>query len=113
MYMFPKLESLKQKGYYPDAILDIGAHHGHWSNNMKSIYNNCPYYLFEGINYPELTHFKNRSPNTNVYNVVLNDKIDKVNWYQMKNTGDSIFREKTQHFTNCEIIVVDTIDLYR
>ena len=44
-------------------------------------------------------------------NVLLNDKIEEVNWYQMKNTGDSIFREKTYHFTNCEIIKRHTIDL--
>ena len=29
----------------------------------------------------------------------------------MKNTGDSIFREKTHHFKNCEIIKRETIDL--
>ena len=41
----------------------------------------------------------------------MNDKIEQVDWYQMKNTGDSIFREKTYHFANCEIIKRETIDL--
>jgi hypothetical protein len=41
----------------------------------------------------------------------LNDTVDEVNWYQMKNTGDSIFREKTHHFKDCQIIKRQTIDL--
>jgi len=108
--MFDKINILKEKGYFPDTILDIGAHHGNWTNSMKQIYNNSKYYLFEGIDYSELNRFQN-DDNVNVYNVILNDKIDTVNWYQMKNTGDSIFKEKTYHFNNCQVIKRDTIDL--
>lgn len=108
--MFDKIFILKQKGYFPDTILDIGAHHGNWTFVMKQIYNDSKYYLFEAIDYLELNRFNNDS-NVNVYNVLLNDKIEKVNWYQMKNTGDSFFREKTHHFKNCEIIKRETIDL--
>lgn len=108
--MFDKINILKQKGYYPNVILDIGAHHGNWTNTMRQIYNNAKYYLFEAIDYPELNRF-HFFTNIKVYNVLLNDKKEEVNWYQMKNTGDSIFREKTHHFANCEVIKRETIDL--
>ena len=108
--MFNKISILKQKGYYPDTILDIGAHHGNWTNDMKQIYNDSNYYLFEAIDYSELNRFQNDN-NVKVYTILLNDKIEEVNWYQMKNTGDSMFLEKTNHFTNCEIIKRETIDL--
>ena len=101
--MFHKLLHLKNMGYSPDTILDIGAHHGNWTRTMKQIFE-CDYYLFEAIDYPQLGTDK-------VYKVVLSDKIAEVDWYQMKNTGDSVFREKTQHFKNCEIIKRQTIDL--
>ena len=52
--MFDNINIIKEKGYYPDTILDIGAHHGHWTNSMKQIYDNSKYYLFEAIDYPEL-----------------------------------------------------------
>ena len=71
--MFDKINVLKQKGYSPDTILDIGAHHGNWTNSMRQIYNS-KYYLFEAINYPELSRFKN-IPSIKTYNVLLNDKI--------------------------------------
>ena len=108
--MFNRLYHLKLKGYYPDTILDIGAHHGNWTGDMKNIYNDSKYYLFEAIDYSELNRFNNDN-NVKVYNILLNDKIEEVNWYQMKNTGDSIFREKSSSFDNCEIIKRQTIDL--
>ena len=108
--MFDRIEILKEKGYFPDTILDIGAHHGNWTNSMKQIYNDSKYYLFEAIDYSELHQFNNDN-NVKVCNILLNDKIEDVNWYQMKNTGDSIFKEKTHHFNNCEIIKRRTIDL--
>jgi len=108
--MFDKLSILAKKGYYPDTILDIGAHHGNWTKSMKYIFPGSKYYLFEAIEYPELNQFRSQSDIT-VYNVLLNDKIDQVDWFQMKNTGDSIFREKTHNFTNCEVIKRESIDL--
>ena len=131
MQCLKKLHILKQKGYYPDTILDIGAHHGNWTHFIKQIYGDSKYYLFEAIDYLELTRYNgdskyylfeaidyleltryNGDNNVKVFNVLLNDKKEEVNWYQMKNTGDSIFREKTFHFKNCEIIKRDTVDLH-
>ena len=108
--MFDKLAILRIKGYYPDTILDIGAHHGNWTIDMKRIFNESSYHLFEGIDYHELNRFNNHD-NIKIHNVILNDKIEQVPWYQMKNTGDSMFREKTHHFVKCEVIIRETIDL--
>lgn len=108
--MFDKLTDLKNKGYSPDTILDIGAHHGNWTISMKNIYPSCKYYLFEAINYYELTRF-NGSTDITIYNAILNEKASEVDWYQMRNTGDSFFRERTHNFANCDIIKRQTIDL--
>ena len=107
--MFDKIELLKKKSYYPDTILDIGAYHGNWTSSMEQIYTNCKYYLFEAIDYPELNKFN--KTDIKVFNLLLNDKIEHVNWYQMCNTGDSMFKEKTKHFENCTSIKRKTIDL--
>ena len=96
--MFDYFEKLKHEGYYPDAILDIGACRGTWTNNMLNIYPDLNYYLFEGINYSELNIFQN-NPNISVFNVLLNDKEEEVDWYEEKNTGDSFFKEKTKYFS--------------
>ena len=108
--MFKHLAKLKDMEYYPDAILDIGAHIGNWTKSMLSIYPNSKYYLFEGINYKQLNKFQN-NPNIYVINELLNDKIEEVDWYEEKNSGDSFFKEKTKWFLNTKPIKRKTIDL--
>ena len=68
--MFDKINIIKQKGYSPDVILDIGAHHGNWTNSMLQIFNQSKYYLFEAIDYPELNQFKNNDC-IKVFNILI------------------------------------------
>lgn len=109
--MFQKLSILKQKKYNPAVILDIGAHHGYWTESMMQIYPKSKYYLFEGIDYTELNKFNNVQ-NVMVYkNILLNDKIEEVDWYEGRNTGDSFFKEKTRYYANTNPTKRKTIDL--
>ena len=108
--MFERINILKNKGYFPDTILDIGACYGNFTNSLKQIYNDSKYYLFEANDHLELNQFKNDN-NVKIYNILLNDKIEEINWYQKKTTGDSMFKEKTYNFDDCAIIKRVTIDL--
>jgi len=98
--MFNSIQRLRHIGFLPDTIIDIGAHHGNWTLSCCQIYPESKYYLFEPILYDELNKFKNNNQFT-VKNVILNENETDVDWFEMRNTGDSIFREKTKHFTNC------------
>ena len=108
--MFDRINILKQKGYRPDTIIDIGAHKGDWTNTMLNIYNDCKYYLFEANNYNELNQFNNNI-NISINNVLLYDKMEQVNWYDINCLGDSIFKELSHHFVNCEPVKRMAIDL--
>jgi hypothetical protein len=57
--MFDGIRRLRDKGYFPDTILDIGAYHGNWTRDAKGLYADCEYHLFEAIDYPELKRFDN------------------------------------------------------
>lgn len=93
--MFQCINRLKHNGYKPHAILDIGAYKGLWTEECKKIYSDSQYFLFEPIEYPELKKYNN------VFNVILNDSCKEVEWYQGKNTGDSMFRELTTFYKDC------------
>lgn len=108
--MFHRLQKLKEKGYSPSIIFDIGAHHGNWTKDMLKIFANPKYYLFEAIQYSELNQHSGH-PNIQVFNTILNDTSKEVDWYEMKNTGDSMFREKTHFFNNCNVVKRPSIDL--
>ena len=97
--MIDMIFSLKQIGYAPNLILDIGAYKGTWTRDCLRIFNNCKYKLFEPINYPELKSIENE--NIKYYNVLLNDSVSEVDWYEGRNTGDSMFCEKSKHFSSC------------
>jgi FkbM family methyltransferase len=96
--MFHCVNRLKINGYKPHVVLDIGAHRGFWTDECKKIYPDSDYFLFEPIDYPELKNHKN------VFNVVLDKKEGEVDWYEMKNTGDSMYKEQTIHFSDCKPI---------
>ena len=108
--MFDKIDKLKQKMYFPDLILDIGAHHGNWTKECLKIYPKSRYILFEPIDYPELNNSRGH-PNIRVFNTLLNEINTEVDWYEMKNTGDSMFKEKSKHFTNCPSVKKNSITL--
>jgi len=101
--MFSAINRIKTHGYVPYVIFDIGAHHGHWTHSCSQIFNTSSYYLFEAIPYSELyQNIRNlNNPNVKLYNVILNETDSWVDWFEMRNTGDSMFQELTKHFDNC------------
>ncbi len=98
-------------GYVPQTIFDIGAHHGTWTTDCKRVYPRASYHLVEAIDYPELNVISDSF--TKVYNYILNDTVKEVEWYEMCNTGDSMFKELNKPFKDCEPILRDstTLDL--
>ena len=102
------LNRLKKLGFNPSSILDIGAHHGFWSLSSMYVYPKADYTLIEPIKYKELEHHCSQLPNFNLKNLLLLNTTKKVDWYEKKNTGDSIFKEKTNHFADCEPLKKET-----
>lgn len=103
--MFNHLLKLKDLGYYPDIIFDIGAYKGLWTREMMKIFG-CDYYLFEPIEYKELKEIETEFPvqKIEVFNELLYAKETTIDFYQKKNTGDSIYKENTKIFNDCEVI---------
>jgi len=110
--MFHSIRKLKEHGYTPKVIFDIGAHHGLWTDECLKIFPNQTYHLFEAIDYSmELSRFDGIN-NINVNcGYILDAEERDVKWYQMKNTGDSMFKEKTECFENCQVIMRRTYTL--
>jgi len=105
--MFNRINVIRNKGYIPDLIFDIGAEKGSWTRNMIYIYPNAKYVMCEAIPYDELNDFKNMI----VIKELLFDSEKEVDWYEMRNTGDSIFKELTHHFKDCLPVKRKTITI--
>jgi len=99
--MISFLQRLKNVNFIPNKVLDIGAEKGTWTESSLKIFNSCTYTLIEPIAYSELNKFKSYLDKFTVINTILNNYDGEVDWYEMKNTGDSINKERTHHFNNC------------
>ena len=95
------LTNLKIKGFYPNNILDIGCHKGTWTQEVLKVFHKSNYILFDAITYIEIQELLNTYNNIQYYNELLGEKEDEVIWYQKKNSGDSIFKERTNIYSEC------------
>lgn len=109
--MFKKLAIIKELGYNPSSILDIGAYYGNWTVEMKNLYPESKYYLFEANSYEELDKLKEDKNNIIYQNTILNNKVEEIEWYENKTTGDSFLREKTVLYTDTKPQKRESIDL--
>ena len=105
------LKKLKSFGFEPINILDIGANKGKWSLLVKKkVFPLANYTLIEAIDYDELSSINNFANMTSMI-VLLDEKVGKVIWNEMRNTGDSIYKENTSYFDDCKKIERDTTTL--
>jgi FkbM family methyltransferase len=90
-------------GFNPKSILDLGAYHGNWSKKVRNIFPEAEFFMIDAIDYNELA-------NCGIpYKIsVLYSEKTRVPWYEKRNTGDSIFKENTNHFTNVVETYKDT-----
>jgi FkbM family methyltransferase len=86
-------------GFSPKTILDIGAYKGHWTLNAKRFFPQAKFFMVEAIEYEELKYM-----GETCFFALLKDKIEEVDWYEERNTGDSIYKEKTKFFKNTKPI---------
>ena len=106
------LKKLKSFGFDPKNILDIGANKGKWSIEVrKKVFPNAEYILIEAIDYEELKKISAKNHNISFLNLLLYDVEHNVTWYEKRNTGDSIYKENTSYFKDCEEIEKKTTTL--
>jgi FkbM family methyltransferase len=86
---------LKQIGFAPTSVLDIGAFHGDWTRYTRSIFPNASYTMIEANNHPQLM-----SVNATLIRELVSSSVGPVQWWSNGGTGDSILREKTHHYAS-------------
>lgn len=97
-----RLNLLKSHGFNPKFILDIGACIGEWAIMAKKIFHNSDILMFEPNDKNEEKLKKTGYP----YRLsLIGNKSKEVEYYAIKefpgvyNTGNSMFKEKTIHFS--------------
>tara|TARA_Y100000361_G_scaffold118134_1_gene109422 strand:- start:11153 stop:12805 length:1653 start_codon:yes stop_codon:yes gene_type:complete len=103
--------NIKNLGYEFKNILDIGAYKGDWTKIMKTVFPNSSYTLIEPNKHAEIIELEQNDPNVSLFHNALSDKVDTAIWYSQNSTGDSIFKERTACFDNCNTNSIQTTTL--
>jgi FkbM family methyltransferase len=97
-----------QNFFEPKKILDIGANHGQFYNDIKKIFPNAYYLLVEGNEHCER---QLQTMNVDYKIALLSDKIKKVKFFIRKEeptcTGNSIYREKSSFYEDDNDVIVE------
>ena len=116
------LYQLKQRGFYPEIILDVGAFNGNWTKDCRKIFNNSQYYLIEPQDRlkSELERMENQKI---IYkNLLLGRQDDAIVDFYISGTSSSILkfdsstpvkRKTTSMDTLCKNINISKIDLLK
>ena len=96
---------LKQRGFYPSNILDIGCFEGLWTKKIMKIFQHSRYFLFDANKENEkfLNNIIKQFPNVSYKIKLLSNEEKKYKFYKMK-SGSSIFEEKTDFPRTSEFI---------
>lgn len=92
------INSLKNRGYIPDNIFDIGCFHGLWSKEISKIFTTSNFFLYDANDdnesYLKLLNLENKKF---IYKFKLfSDDQKDYKFYKMF-SGSSIFEEKSLH----------------
>jgi FkbM family methyltransferase len=94
-FHFDRLSFLKEKGFEPNVIYDIGAYQGLWSAKIKELFPKSQFFLFEAN---ENNAFFLKSQPFPYFFALLGDKDKTVSFYSNNSTGDSVFCEQTVYY---------------
>ena len=94
----PMLKRMRSAGIVLRHVLDIGACHGTWTREARRVFPEATYDMIEPIEYTELAELARGEPKLRVHHCLLFSKAADVEWHERRNTGDSIFRERTAHY---------------
>ena len=91
-----------------DVIYDIGAHKGRWTKWHKKILKNKRFILFEANE----THRKKLEKiSSDVFIQVLSDEDKQLKFFRKGGTGDSVYLENTDHYTDSfDVVSAKKID---
>lgn len=91
------LGHLKDRGFEPKVIYDIGSSILHWVTQAKRVWPEARFICFDGTSEIEFLYAEN---NLEYYNVVLSNEVKNLRWYENQASpgGNSYYREQMGNY---------------
>ena len=106
------MNSLKNRGFYPSNIFDIGCFQGLWSKQILGVFSKSNFFLFDADSQNEksLKKLKNNHSNLHYKIKLLSDDIKEYKFFKMQ-SGSSIYEEQTDYPRDIVYINSSTLSL--
>ena len=86
---------LRSLGWSPRTVLDIGGFKGQWTRQVQTQFPSARFVVVEPNPHPEL-----KTLDVPVHFEVLSSTVETIPWYSNLSTGDSIYKELTNHYAS-------------
>jgi FkbM family methyltransferase len=103
---------LREQGFSPGGIVDIGAHEGHWTRTIRGIFSSPPILMIEAREEQEraLQQVSSDLPNVDyIFSLLGRETHDSVPFH-VSGTGSSIFSERSDATQVLRTIPMRTLD---
>lgn len=97
---------LRNLGWSPKNILDIGGYKGHWTREVRNMFPSASFVIVEPNPHKEL-----ETVGVPVHYEILSSDIKSVPWYSNMSTGDSLYKENTRHYSSITPVTRNTTTL--
>lgn len=88
-------ENLRDSGYSPDTVIDVGAYKGWWSKSIHGVFSDAEIIMIEAQEDKKEVLESLEAPNKEVYISVLSDVPNKTVQFYKGKTGSSYYPENT------------------
>lgn len=106
------LQLIANQGFNPSTIVDIGAYHGEWTQEVYKIFPGSRYLMIEAIESKRaiLKDIAEKSPNIDYYIALLgNQDGDKLPFHELE-TASSVLEEHFENSAQRNLKIAETLD---
>lgn len=96
------LSMLRELGFEPKNVLDIGANVGDWTREHMQLFPNAHFMMVDGWDHSDRWKDLLLSGRVESEVALLDETVHNVTWYATGATGDSIHKERTSVYSNNE-----------
>ena len=99
------IRRLIKDGFHIETVYDVGAYKGDWTRRLKTILPGANFYLFEANKEHEI---ELSATGSKYFLEVLSSSEEKLKWWSISGTGDSLFRENHVFYQEIEPVIRST-----
>lgn len=101
---------IREMGFHPNTVVDVGAWHGHWSETTAKIFPDANFFMFDALeeSRPYLERFEREQFNYQICVLAAESGVERE--FSVNATGSSLFPERSNAPRSIKRVRTTTLD---